>query len=109
MRTLPAIVKRPSEAPRRLSYRQVFARSFLVVAAAYTILGFLAVFEPGRQMEPFERSLVPVLLVGTPIVALVAAAPTALALTTVWWFCRAAWRPHASDVPTGTRTDPRSI
>jgi hypothetical protein len=50
-------------------------------------------------MEPFEKQLVPILLVVMPVLAILAAALSALLLSTVWWFSWASWNPHVSDVP----------
>jgi hypothetical protein len=92
---------RLSGRPRRTTYRQVFTRSFVALVVAYVFLLLWSVFTPGRQMEPFEKGLIPVLLVGTPIVALLAAALTAVALTTAWRCCWASWNPHVSEVTEG--------
>ena len=89
--------------PRRLTYRQVFTRSFVALAVGYVILALWAAIEPYRRpMEPFEKQLVPILLVVMPVLAILAAALTALALSTVWWFCWASWNPHLSDMLTRT-------
>ena len=91
--------------PRRTTYRQVFAWSWVALAFPYVALALLLVFEPGRSMEPADRLLVPTLLVVMPILALLADALTALVISTVWWFCWASWNPHVSDLP-ATHTAP---
>jgi hypothetical protein len=45
-------------------------------------------------MEPFEKQLVPLLLIVMPVLAILAAALSALLLSTVWWLCWASWNPH---------------
>ena len=92
--------------PRRITYRQVFARCWAGLGVAYVALAILLVFEPWRQKEPFEEGLIPILLVVMPILAILAAALTALVLSTVWWFCWASWNPHVSDLP-ATPSAPR--
>lgn len=93
--------------PRRITYRQVFARCWAVLGVAYVGLAILLVFEPWRQKEPFEQGLIPVLLVVMPILAILVAALTALVLSTAWWFCWASWNPHVSDLPTTPAAEPR--
>lgn len=85
--------------PRRTTYRQVFAWSWVALAFPYVALALLLVFEPGRAMEPADRKLVPTLLVVMPILAILADALTALVISTVWWLCWASWNPHVSDLP----------
>jgi len=80
--------------PRQITYRQVLTRSFVVIVAAYLILGYWSVYTPGRQMDVSEEHFAPFLLVLTEVVAPFAAALTALALSTVWWVCWASWNPH---------------
>lgn len=93
--------------PRRITYRQVFARCWAVLSVAYVALAILLVFEPWRSMEPADRLLVPTLLVVMPILAILVAALTALVLSTIWWFCWGSWNPHVSDLPTTRAAEPR--
>ena len=69
---------------QRITYRQVLIRSFVVLVAAYLILGYWSVYTPGRPMDAHDRSFAPFVLILTEIVAPIAAALTALALSTVW-------------------------
>jgi hypothetical protein len=86
--------------PRRITYRQVLARSWAVLGVAYVLLALWLVLEPYRTVrEPFEKQLVPLLLVVMPMLAILAAALTALVLSTVWWCCWASWNPHVSALP----------
>ena len=93
--------------PRHITYRQVFTRSFAVLAVVLGLLAIWSAIGPyTRPMEPFEKQLVPILLVVMPVLAMLAAAISALLLSTVWWFCWASWHPHVSDVPaTGGASD----
>lgn len=93
--------------PRRITYRQVFARCWAVLGVAYVALAILLVFEPWRQMEPADRLLVPTLLVVMPVLAILVAALTALVPSTIWWFCWGSWNPHVSDLPTAPAATPR--
>ncbi len=73
---------------QRITYRQVLTRSFVVLVAAYLILGYWSVYTPGGSMHAHDRTFDLYMLVITEIVAPIAAALTALALSTVWWVCR---------------------
>ena len=73
---------------QRITYRQVLTRSFVVLVAAYLILGYWSVYTPGRSEHAHDRTFNLYMLILTEIVAPIAAALTALALSTVWWLCR---------------------
>jgi hypothetical protein len=73
--------------PRRITYRQVFARCWAVLGVAYALLALMLVLEPWRQMEPADKLLIPTLLVVMAVLGVLAAGLTALMLSTVWWFC----------------------
>jgi hypothetical protein len=91
--------------PRRVTYRQVFARSWAALAVACVLFALWLVSEPYRTVrESWEKDLVPILLVVMPVLAILAAALSALVLSAAWWFCWGSWNPHVSDLDATSET-----
>jgi hypothetical protein len=91
--------------PRRITYGQVFRRSWAILGVAYVLFALWLVSEPYRTVrESWEKDLVPILLVVMPVLAILAAALSALVLSAAWWFCWGSWNPHVSDLDATSET-----
>jgi hypothetical protein len=85
--------------PRRITYRQVFARSLAILGVAYGLVVLWLATEPYRRpMDAIDRGLFPIWLVILVVLAIIAAPLSALVLSAVWWFCWGSWNPHVSDL-----------